>query len=80
MGFPHLSVCLPHVVPSPTEARVQQMSVAATWTGAGDAGNWAWRVNWKKVGDRSNMNQQLTGAKRRVAGWVAGGCWDGENY
>ena len=56
------------------------MSVAATWTGAGDAGNWAWRVNWKKVGDRSNMNQQLTGAKRRVAGWVAGGCWDDENY
>jgi hypothetical protein len=80
MGFPHLSVCLPHVVPSPTEARVQQMSVAATWTGAGDAGNWAWRVNWMKVGDSSNMNQQLTGAKRRVAGWVAGGCWDDENY
>ena len=52
------------------------MSVAATWTGAGDAGNWTWRVNWKKVGDRTNMNQQLTGAFYVGSGWVAGGCWD----
>ena len=35
-----------------------------------------WEDKYISSGTRKGQVVYLTGAKRRVAGWVAGGCWD----